>query len=266
LSRAFFPSIMGAETCFSKTGMFFSVIANNRANMNNTAQKRILLFLKYPERGTVKSRLAVSLSDATAAELYKCFVLDTLAVVKQTGIPVTICFYPPGARAGCLRWLGTGFTYREQRGHDLGRRMKNSFREAYEEGYHQVMILGTDSPDLPGAIITEAFTALTTGDCVIGPAADGGYYLIGFKKDCFLDTAFDTISWSTGAVFEQTMGILNNAGLNVHVLPVWNDVDTADDLAALIARNGQTAFCRSHTCAFLARMGFLDNENDGLHT
>jgi rSAM/selenodomain-associated transferase 1 len=219
----------------------------------------ILLFVKYPEPGYVKTRLASCIGADAAAELYRAFIADVLSTVKIAGFPFRICFYPEEKRELLLDWLGKEHHYMPQRGQSLGERMKNGFVDAFADGNERVIIIGSDSPDLPPSILREAFDGLSIHDVVIGPSRDGGYYLIGFKKDTFLTSIFDNIPWSTPSVFSATMAILRDSALDVYLLPEWNDIDTVDDIKQLILRSSEGPFARSKTMELLAKLSKADD-------
>ena len=130
--------------------------------------------------------------------------------------------------------------------------MKNAFQRCFSDGFASVVLIGSDIPDLPPEIFAEAFAALDNSGAVIGPAADGGYYLIGFRKETFVPEVFGGIAWSTGTVFAETWPVWSRAGVGVHRLPLWRDVDTPEDLRDLIRRHRDTPFARSRTMACLA--------------
>jgi glycosyltransferase A (GT-A) superfamily protein (DUF2064 family) len=121
-----------------------------------------------------------------------------------------------------------------------------------------VILIGSDLPDLPRKIIEDAFAALEgKNDAVIGPAADGGYYLIGLKKKAFSADIFRGLDWSTSSVFAQTTNILQAGGRRLCFMEKWFDVDTGADLKHLIARNQKTDFAHSRTMAFLKKRGLM---------
>ena len=154
-----------------------------------------------------------------------------------------------------LEWLGEQHCYRPQTGNNLGERLKNAFDNSFEEGFSKVVAIGADSPDRPVNYLIESFEALAAHDAVIGPANDGGYYLIGFSKEGFIPEAFDNISWSSDGVFEQTVRILKRHGRKVYLLPMWHDVDTIADLKSLLLRTRNTAFEKSKTYLYLTADG-----------
>jgi hypothetical protein len=211
----------------------------------------ILFFIKSPEPGQVKRRLAASLGETAATELYSTFVLDTLTTLDTCGANLLVSFYPPEAKKSIAAWLGSHYSYLPQRGGDLGQRMKNGFIDAFDRGFERVVIVGSDIPDLPRDVIEGAFKSLQTGDAVLGPSFDGGYYLIGFKCDTFQPQAFEGIVWGTETVYQTTIDFLRTKGLSLQTLPTWNDIDTVNDLKDLFQRNRQTAFSSSQSFAYL---------------
>jgi len=211
----------------------------------------ILFFIKSPEPGQVKRRLAASLGETAATELYSTFVLDTLTTLDTCGANLLVSFYPPEAKKSIAAWLGSHYSYLPQRGGDLGQRMKNGFIDAFDRGFERVVIVGSDIPDLPRDVIEGAFKSLQTGDAVLGPSFDGGYYLIGFKCDTFQPQAFEGIRWGTETVLQATTSYLRTKGLSLHTLRPWNDIDTVADLKDLFQRNRETAFSASQTISYL---------------
>ncbi len=211
----------------------------------------ILLFIKAPVRGQVKSRLAAVIGDETALELYKNFILDIIDSVKKTGYPFRACYYPPDAGAEVSSWLAGQYHIMPQQGGDLGERMENAFIRCFSEGFERAILIGGDLPDLTPAVLQEAMASLAENDVVIGPASDGGYYLIGFHKHTLMPRMFQGIPWSTETVFQETMAILQNSALSVHQAPKWNDVDTLEDLRALCKRSKDTEFDKSRTMTYL---------------
>ena len=207
--------------------------------------------MKYPEPGRVKKRLAVHFGEELATGLYKNFVSDSLITLSSCEADLKICFDPSHSEEMFLAWLGIPYSCLPQRGSDLGERMKNSFFDAWDQGYQHAVITGSDLPDLPGTFIQDAFLMLCKDGAVIGPAFDGGYYLIGFRRDTFLSEAFDGIPWGTETVYSKTHNRLKLGGVSIGTLPRWNDIDTPDDLRDLCKRNRHTPFHRSKTISFI---------------
>lgn len=193
----------------------------------------LLFFIKSPEKGRVKTRLASAVGDEMAVRLYRRFLLETLFTLNRGTFLFYLCFYPENSLSDLKGWLGDDYLYMPQKGEDLAERMKNGFIDAFAMNFKRVVLIGSDIPDLPLEFIEEAFTSLQEKDIVIGPSLDGGYYLIGFKDKNFSLRVFEGIPWSTKRVFEETMKILKQEGLTVHTLQHWRDIDTIDDLKNL---------------------------------
>ena len=218
--------------------------------MNRDSKNCVLFFVKYPMAGRVKTRLAEQIGQDTAADLYRNFVTDILATLKSLDANFKIVFDPPHTENQFQRWLGEEYRYAPQIGQDLGQRMKNAFLQAFSEGFNRVVVIGSDSPDLPAEYLELAFKALETNDVVVGPSSDRGYYLIGFAKKAFLPDVFEGITWSSVDVFEQTLNILKKHKQRVYLLPQWHDVDTLTDLKSLLQRNRNTSFSKSETMSY----------------
>ena len=216
----------------------------------------LIVFVKSPETEGVKSRLAAAVGEKKTRRLYRCFVEDLLDSLDKGNYCLKLFFYPPDGQPVLSRWLGDDRFYEPQAGDDLGERMKDAFEKCFAEGFDKAILIGSDCPDLPREIIDKGFAALTSRDAVIGPSLDGGYYLIGFHAATFLPELFTGIPWSTGAVLKSTRAILDKKGLSVSLLPPWRDIDTHEDLKALVERHRNTPFAKSRTVRFaLSRNG-----------
>ena len=224
-------------------------------------ERCIILFVKSPGQAPVKSRLATALGEETARRLYRHFVLDmltTLSDLRARGrCDLAVGVYPAGSTEVVRAWLGDGYIYLPQQGNDLGERMKNAFQEVFAAGYKQALIIGSDAPDLTTEILEEGFTRLEKEGAVIGPARDGGYYLIGFQDDAFLPQVFDGIPWSTGEVYARTMEIFREKKRDVAILTPWQDIDTLEDLRDLYERHQGDSFANSRTMRYLRRKNIL---------
>ena len=204
---------------------------------------RLLFFVRNPERGEVKKRLAATLGQNVARDLYRCFILDMLSALESTGFPITICYYPEDALDDLKRIVGEGYAFQPQYGEDLGERMKNGMVDSFAQGFDRAIVIGSDIPDLPGPFIQESFAALETYDSVLGPAFDGGYYLIGFKQESFLPKAFQGIEWGTDSVLTRTLDIFGANQRTVYLLPPLRDMDTVEDLKGLFEKDKNTPHC-----------------------
>jgi hypothetical protein len=198
---------------------------------------QILIFGRYPVAGKTKTRLIPVLGPEGAARLHRQMAEHVVAIcrsaarktgARQTGI--TFCF--TGAPLKAFRaWLGSDLVYLPQPSGDLGTRMLGAFKTALMKGPGPVIVIGSDLPDLTGIIIDQAFKCLESNDIVIGPAADGGYYLLGMK--CLHPDVLDGIDWGTEHVHRQTRDRINGLGLSMVELPLIRDVDRPDDLSRL---------------------------------
>ncbi|MHC4456099.1 MAG: TIGR04282 family arsenosugar biosynthesis glycosyltransferase [Planctomycetota bacterium] len=224
-------------------------------------QNWILFFVKFPASGLVKTRLAEQLGEETATCLYKGFVTDILENLLNLKVNFDIFFAPSDAQQKFCLWLGNKYSYIPQTGDNLGEKMKNAFEHAFTNNCTRVIIIGSDSPDLPAEFFNRSFKALESHDAIVGPSGDGGYYLIGFSKDAFLSEAFESVAWSTPQVCEQTLNILKKHERDVYLLPQWYDVDTLDDLKTIVSRNVNTAFNKSKTFRYLTSSKFWSEVN-----
>ena len=216
----------------------------------------LLFFVRNPQKGPVKSRLAKAVGADVARELYRNFLLDMLSMLESSNFPLIICFYPEDALSDLKNFLGRDYRYQPQRGADLGERMKEAFTDAFVMRFRRVVLIGSDIPDLPADIITEAFTHLETVDTILGPSSDGGYYLIGFNREGFLPEAFRGLLWGTRGVSEKTLSILRHHKRTAHLLPSWSDIDSVDDLKTFLGRNRHPS-AAPRTLAYLHQMKLL---------
>jgi len=214
--------------------------------------------MRYPERGMVKTRLSSVLDEDHITILYRCFISDILDTIEGGDYRVHLVFSPEHRKSDMRGEFGDGYTYVAQTGSDLGERMKNAFDHCFaEKSTTAAVLIGSDIPDITAAVIEEAFEALKNHDAVIGPALDGGYYLIGFNAASPYAPVFRDVAWGSAAVFEETTGILRNNDCRVHILPEWSDVDRPEDVRLLVKKNKNTAFRHSKTVTYLSKIGFI---------
>ncbi|HJQ71494.1 MAG TPA: TIGR04282 family arsenosugar biosynthesis glycosyltransferase [Blastocatellia bacterium] len=189
---------------------------------------------KAPQPGTVKTRLHSLLSKDEATELYRCFLKDTLALVESVPAADPIISYTPiGSEHFFDGIVSNGARLLPQRGASFGDKLFHALADLLDEGYSSAAIMDADSPTLPREYLVKAFEELRReGDrVVLGPAADGGYYLIGVKQPH--RHLFDRITWSTELVLGETVERAREIGLEVVLLPEWYDVDSVDELRRL---------------------------------
>ena len=211
-----------------------------------------MVFVRHPEPGKVKTRLAKAYDDQFAAELYGYFVDDLLEALERGSYRLEIAFTPAEKGLEIRRRFGGRFSYTPQEGEGMGERMEKAFRSCFAKGFAAAILIGSDFPDLTAEVIEQAFHALENGhDAVLGPAFDGGYYLIGFRTAAFDPGIFKEMPWGKSTVCEETLNRLRALGYRISLAPTWHDIDTGEDLAALQARHANTPFSHSRTMAFL---------------
>lgn len=190
----------------------------------------VIVFVKYPEPGKVKTRLAKFIGFERAAELYREFAAMTFRICEQLANAARFAFFtPPEKRTElCELFPGQWYWLEQHASPDLGVRLHHAISRVLALGYDRVLTIGTDSPTLPLAYLEEAAAKLREHDLVLGPAEDGGYYLIGVKVAPM--ALFEGVAWSTEEVFAQTLKRAEALQLSVHLLPQWYDIDDAATL------------------------------------
>ena len=217
--------------------------------MNNA----LILFLKYPERQKVKTRIAASLGDDFAFGLYTAFIKDLLAMAGITETDKILAIDGPRSVPITSLDFGTGYSTVRQ-GKEIGGRMQNVFEYVFNTGYQKAVLIGSDLPDLPAALIQDAFAALNTTDTVIGRSTDGGYYLMGFRKETFSSDCFKGITWSASSVFQQTIENFSRSKKSVYLMPEWIDIDDHNDLRQFYQRGPNKQGTALYTMKYLADM------------
>lgn len=198
--------------------------------------QRLIVFTRYPEPGKTKTRLIGALGKEGAANLHRQLAERTLRQVKSLSEygSSTVEVYFTGATEALMReWLGDNLVYQQQGNGNLGDRMAQAFDRAFSAGSEQVMIIGIDCPSIDAKLLLYAFEQLHSTDLVLGPAADGGYYLIGLRR--MVPELFTGINWGTSRVLAQTLAHAQRLNLSVYQLPVLADIDRPSDLSSLPA-------------------------------
>lgn len=201
----------------------------------------VIIMAKWPALGATKTRLAACIGTAAAERLSMAFLQDTLNLAASVRGAVTLIAYSPPDRRQDFAALGRGPSLlHQQPAGDLGARLAAGFASAFAHGFRRAIAIATDSPTLPVRILAEAVSAINDSRLVLGPATDGGYYLIGMSR--LHAGLFEEIDWSTERVLTQTLARAAGARLRPVLLPAWYDVDDADGLTRLesdIARDGR---------------------------
>ncbi len=225
----------------------------------------LVIVAKAPVVGQVKTRLCPPLSAAEATELFRCFLVDTVArACMVPDMQVCLAFTPADSEALFRALLSFPLRYLPQRGNGLGERLVNIFADLLHDGFTRVIIMDSDSPTLPTAYLQEAFALLGDpgNDAVFGPCSDGGYYLVGTRA--VHRGLFENITWSTAAVLRETLAQARLHKLHVALLPSWYDIDNGADLHKLAAELGRLDGNDgvSRTRAFLSQLGLCPTERN----
>lgn len=190
-------------------------------------ERLLIVFVKNPEMGKVKTRLAKNIGEKKALKVYRKLLNLTQKAIEPLDCAKQI-WYSNHIVDHDL-WASGSYEKHLQQGSDLGTRMRHAFKHAFETNkVSKAMIIGSDCADLTSEIINRGFRTLETNNLVIGPSEDGGYYLLGMSS--FHPKLFEDIAWSTSIVFEKTMERAQQLALETHLLPMLNDIDTKGDL------------------------------------
>ena len=200
---------------------------------------QLTIFPRYPEPGQTKTRLICALGEDGAAALQKTLTEKTVQKIDtliKTSTIEPVIYFEGGELADMQNWLGPDRLYKPQGNGDLGEKLKQAFDDAFTAGAQRVVTIGCDCLELSKEHIGRAFDALYLKDLVLGPATDGGYYLIGIK--CPLDALFESIPWGTDKVFETTVSLAQQLGLSIEILEELSDVDRPEDLKHINYHSG----------------------------
>ncbi|MFH1114430.1 MAG: TIGR04283 family arsenosugar biosynthesis glycosyltransferase [Pseudomonadota bacterium] len=200
------------------------------------AERKLIIFTRYPEPGRTKTRLIPLLGPEGAADLHRRMTELTVSSMRRLirkGWTAVEVFHDGDDASYMEQWLGCDLTYVPQGDGDLGLRMLNAFRKSFRDGTDRTVIVGTDCPDLSAAVVEQAFRRLESHDVAVGPAADGGYYLIGARRPH--PELFTGVPWGTEEVLETSLRIAKDLGLSVALLDTLHDVDRPEDIHRLNA-------------------------------
>lgn len=184
----------------------------------------LLIFTRNPELGKCKTRLAAVIGDESALEIYEFLLARTAEITRKLKADKVV-YYSESIMEQDV-WDSRDYDKKRQEGRDLGERMLNAFQWGFKQGYQKILIIGSDLYDLSSRDLEEAFETLDNNNFVVGPASDGGYYLLGMKK--LKEELFEAKAWGKASVLEETLEDLQNE--TVHLLEVRNDVDVYEDI------------------------------------
>ncbi|MDZ7658770.1 TIGR04282 family arsenosugar biosynthesis glycosyltransferase [Fodinibius sp.] len=197
-------------------------------NNSSTSNSVLIVFIKNPEKGKVKTRLAKTMGNQKALQVYQKLLRITKSITDQLDVSKQI-WYSRFIDEDDI-WSDGNYDKYLQKGDNLGLRMRYAFKKAFADGYQKVVIIGSDCSALNPEFIEESFKALENNQAVIGPANDGGYYLLGMLA--FYPSLFENKAWSTSSVFEETIRQFKEMNISYKQLPMLNDIDTEEDLKA----------------------------------
>lgn len=186
----------------------------------------LVIFVRNPISGKVKTRLAKDIGDERALEIYLQLLQHTLEITR--GLSFRKFIYYADEVSDYDLWSVPGYTRRKQNGNDLGERMLDSFKELFDQGFTRIIIIGSDCLQLKTETLEKAVTLLESNAAVIGPASDGGYYLLGLTK--FYPDLFTNKPWSTDQVFAKTIDDFVKQGISYTLLEELSDIDDVTDL------------------------------------
>ena len=199
--------------------------------MENPKNSVLIIFLKNPKPKKVKTRLAKTIGYTASAKIYKTMAETLIENTKSQSYQQEIFYAPKKEFSSVKNWLSSDLILQAQTGRSLGTRMSKAFKKSFDQGKSKVILIGSDAPLIGENLIKEALSRLDEKDAVIGPSADGGYYLLGLR--CYIPSMFIAIDWSTPKVLDQTVCALNKTKKSYSILSEHFDVDTEKDLVKL---------------------------------
>jgi uncharacterized protein len=233
-------------------------------------KEALVLMAKAPREGEVKTRLLGALSPEEATRLYVAFLGDAFALMEDVKeerewLTLALCYTPEGEEETFEEVEREGSLMIPQRGENLGERLTNCFADLFALGFESVVVIGADSPTLPGEYVFDAFECFETDDdVVIGPSEDGGYYLIGMRK--LHERIFEDIPWGGAGVLDATIERAKEAELNLVLLPEWRDVDTPEDFERLKRELEESEAAAKFTKGFLKELAKSQRQGENRGT
>lgn len=185
----------------------------------------LIIFIKNPQAGKVKKRLAAGTGHHVALQVYRKLLFNTQIICDDVAVQKAVCYSDFVDEHD--HWPAENYLKFQQQGEELGERMKNAFKQAFAWGYEKVVLIGGDIVELNAAVIREAFRKLDENEVVMGPAKDGGYYLIGMKK--LYDALFSDMHWGESVVYRESLLVLEENGIHFAELQQLADLDSFED-------------------------------------
>lgn len=209
-------------------------------------REKLIIFVKAPRPGHVKTRMAKTIGDAASVSAYRTLVKVLINRLRKLS-EIELRFSPDDAYSEIQPWLSADWSAHPQGDGDLGQRLELAITTAFDSGHEKVVIIGSDCPFVSEGDIRSAWAALSDHDLVLGPATDGGYWLIGLRQPA--SSLFKQIDWSTSSVFQTTLQRARNAGLSIKVLRELSDVDTESDWKQFLTATKMSEDTRMVGCA-----------------
>lgn len=200
-------------------------------------KNKIIYFVKSPELGRVKTRLAASVGNHKAFAIYNLLLKKNWQILKKTEAHLTVEFTPSHKRDQIMEFFPEAAEYSEQSGKTKGDRMAFAFLKAINPEIEKVLLIRSDLADLQEQDIATAFLQLDENDIAMGPALNGGYYLIGFNRKTFETAYFQKIDWEKDDIFTATADLIRDSGNSIYTLPQRIDIDTIDDIDMFLKEN-----------------------------
>ncbi len=201
-------------------------------------KENLILFCKAPEKGKVKTRLAATIGQDAALQVSESLLSRTIELLARTDFPKTICYLGEGE--DYFSEFEKDFSLTRQQGKDLGERMYNAIRRSYLQGYSKSILVGSDIVDLSTEDFSDAITSLKENDIVLGPAKDGGYYLVGMNSP---QDIFSGITWGSSNTLESTIDKIRSQGLSFDLLSLRHDIDREEDLKTFAEHFPELSHC-----------------------
>lgn len=206
----------------------------NAGSVSPSSKNQLVVLTRYPEVGTTKTRLIPRLGAERAADLQRQmteYVINSIRPLQQQVALSMEVHFSGGSLQQMQNWLGRELTYCPQISGDLGQRLQQIFGHGFQHGLERIVIIGADCPQITAAHLRQAFHQLHRHDAVLGPAEDGGYYLVGLSRTCA--PLFHNIAWGTERVLEQTLAAAANHHVSSALLETLCDVDRPEDMRVL---------------------------------
>ncbi len=211
----------------------------------------LVILSVYPEKKKIKPRLTRDLDPELVSELFYLFVPEVIDRFKYGEYDFKLCFYPEHYRDSFIKWLGGEIDLIPQSGRKMNEKIKNCFETLFEMGYERVIVLTSDTPDLPYLTVEKGFLALDNNDAVIGPSTDNSFYMLGLNKSIYRPEIFEDVAVGTGIEFLTIYNRIKDR--SVLVMPKRNNIDVVEDIQIFMNAENRNMPSNSPTIQFLEK-------------